>query len=173
MRQAAGQPASNPGALVTAKIVYIGVPYNSDGTPPEIEHPPQALRNAGLLRSLAQSRRVRDWGDVPIPVAENVRSSSTGHLNWQSWKSVTEYVAFAVRRVLSEGGWPLLVGGDCSVLIGAIAGALDAAGPCGLVFLDGHADFRSPDSSATGEAADMELAALTGRVACPCSPTSG
>lgn len=56
----------------------------------------------------------------------------------------------------------LVLGGDCSILIGIMA-ALKARGTYGLFFLDAHADFYEPEKSATGEAADMELALITGR----------
>ena len=31
------------------ELHFLGVPFNSDGTPPEAENPPQHLRNAGLM----------------------------------------------------------------------------------------------------------------------------
>ena len=59
----------------------------------------------------------------------------------------------------------LIVGGDCPILIGALAGCADAAGtPPGLLFVDGHEDAWPPHASTTGEAADMELGLLLGPV---------
>jgi len=155
------------------ELHFIGVPFNSDGTPPELEHPPQHLRNAGLLDRLAASRQVRDCGDLPIPVSDGIRDARTGILNWSSWQTVTESIASAVRNARSEGGWPLVVGGDCSILVGILAGASKVDGRCGLFFLDGHGDFHTPDTSPTGEPADMELAVLTGRAPNPTDGPSG
>lgn len=56
----------------------------------------------------------------------------------------------------------LVLGGDCSILIGIMLG-LKSKGTFGLFFLDGHADFYDPKTSITGEAADMDLALVTGR----------
>jgi arginase len=56
----------------------------------------------------------------------------------------------------------LVLGGDCSILIGIMLG-LKSEGTFGLFFLDGHADFYDPKTSITGEAADMDLALVTGR----------
>lgn len=56
----------------------------------------------------------------------------------------------------------LVLGGDCSILIGVMLG-LKLQGTYGLIFVDGHADFYSPETSITGEAADMDLALVTGR----------
>jgi arginase len=57
-----------------------------------------------------------------------------------------------------------MLGGDCPVLIGGLAGCYDAAGDVpGLLFVDGHEDAWPPHASTTGEAADMELGWLLGR----------
>jgi arginase len=68
-------------------------------------------------------------------------------------------IASQVRRVLEAGHLPLVLGGDCTLLLGVFQAV--AAGS-GLWFVDGHADFFDGRSSPTGEAADMELAILTG-----------
>jgi arginase len=57
---------------------------------------------------------------------------------------------------------PLLLGGDCTLLLGVFQALPRGSG---LWFVDGHADFYDGDSSPTGEAADMELAILTGHAA--------
>ena len=155
------------------ELHFLGVPFNSDGTPPEVEHPPQHLRNAGLLDRLSSSRSIRDCGNLPIPAADGVRDSGTGVLNWSSWQAVTGQVAESIREILAAGGWPLVVGGDCSILVGIMAGALQVEAPCGLFFVDGHGDFHTPATSPTGEPADMELAALTGRAPSPAGAATG
>ena len=75
-------------------------------------------------------------------------------------------LAEAVEAVAREGNFPLVVGGDCSVLLGALAGRR-RLGPLSLVHVDGHSDFRHPgnyDASATlGAVAGMDLALATGR----------
>lgn len=64
--------------------------------------------------------------------------------------------------VLNENYFPLVLGGDCSILIGILSG-LKARGQYGLIFFDAHADFYQPEKSTTGEVADMDLAIVTGR----------
>ena len=71
-------------------------------------------------------------------------------------------LADAVGAVLDEGAFPIVLGGDCSILLG-ITLALRRRGRYGLLFLDGHADFYQPEAEPTGEAASMELALVTGR----------
>jgi arginase len=63
---------------------------------------------------------------------------------------------------MEEAGRPLVVGGDCAVLVGALAAAKERFGRVGLAFVDGHLDFFGGDTSPSGEAADMDLAFVTG-----------
>jgi arginase len=149
------------------EIHFLGVPFNSGGTPPNEENPPRHLRDSGLLDHLSSSRSVRDCGDLPVPLADGVRDPDTGVLNWPQWKAVTGIVEESITGIFAAGGWPLVVGGDCSILIGIMAAAVQVAPRCGLFFLDGHGDFLTPNTSPTGEPADMELAALTWRAPNP------
>jgi len=68
----------------------------------------------------------------------------------------------AVTQQMQSRNFPLVLGGDCSILIG-IMPALKSKGNFGLLFLDAHADFYLPDQSTTGELADMDLSIVTGR----------
>jgi arginase len=67
----------------------------------------------------------------------------------------------ALEKVLSEKKFPIVIGGDCSILIGNSL-ALKNIGSFGLFFLDGHTDFVLPFLSQTGGAAGMDLAIVTG-----------
>ena len=64
------------------------------------------------------------------------------------------------------GEFALVVGGDCSILLGALAGARQS-GPISLVHIDGHSDFRHPGNydpeESLGAVAGMDLALATGR----------
>lgn len=65
-------------------------------------------------------------------------------------------VRASVRRALGEGRFPLVIGGDCPVLLGCLA-ACSETYSTGLLFVDGHEDAYPAHESPTGEAADMEL----------------
>ena len=66
-------------------------------------------------------------------------------------------------RLLDAGRFPLVLGGDCSIVLGA-ALALNRPGRYGLAFLDGHSDFRHlGNSPRVGAAAGEDLALVTGR----------
>lgn len=77
---------------------------------------------------------------------------------------ITEYAkeqSLILERVLSENKFPIVIGGDCSILIGNSL-ALKNTGEFALFFLDGHTDFMWPSLSQTGGAAGMDLAIVTG-----------
>jgi arginase len=66
----------------------------------------------------------------------------------------------SVRRAFDRGGFPLVLGGDCPVLLGCLAAA--GRNAARVLFVDGHEDAWTPELSTTGEAADMELGWLLG-----------
>jgi arginase len=146
------------------KIGILGIPFNGDGTRPEIENPASALCQAGL--SSLQERiggRLRDYGDIEIPDCEGIRDVRTQVLNLEAWKQISRQTAEKLRSVQEEVDFVIVLGGDCSILLG-IFGAFHLSNKrVGLVSLDGHTDYRDSASSSTGEPADLELAILTGR----------
>lgn len=145
------------------KIAILGVPFNGDGTRPEIENPAAALREAGLSKlQIRTGDTLTDYGDLDIPVFGGKRDPHTKVLNLGAWKEISQLSAKKLRSIQKEADFVIILGGDCSILLG-IFGALNAAGKrSGLVFLDGHTDYRDPPSSPSGEPADIELAILTG-----------
>ncbi|MDT9690501.1 arginase family protein [Streptomyces sp. P9(2023)] len=126
--------------------------------PSGVQDLPRALLDAGLggLSGLSRAGRV-----VP-PAYEARRDTGTGVLNPGGIARYSVLLADAVGEVLDGGRFPLVLGGDCSILLGNLL-ALRRRGRHGLLFLDGHTDFYQPEAEPTGEAASMELALVTGR----------
>jgi arginase len=120
---------------------------------------PEALRAAGILEGLPD---VRYAGRLAVPPYVPLRDASTGVLNPEGIRSFSLSLAERVVFSLDLGRFPLVLGGDCSILLGA-ALALRRRGHFGLFFFDGHADFYSPEAEPNGEVASMELAVVTGR----------
>jgi arginase len=120
---------------------------------------PDALRAAGLLEGLPE---VRYAGRLPVPPYVPLRDTSTAVLNSDGIRTFSLRLAERVAFTLDLGRFPLVLGGDCSILLGT-ALALRRRGRFGLFFLDGHADFYSPASEPNGEVASMDLAVVTGR----------
>lgn len=126
--------------------------------PTGVEHLPDALKAAGLLVLL----KAEDAGRVePLPYNPR-RDPETLILNPAALKTYSLRLANVVSDVLRQGKFPLVLGGDCSNIIGIML-ALRRAGRFGLVFIDGHADFYQPEAEPTGEVASMDLAIVSGR----------
>ncbi|WP_030243523.1 MULTISPECIES: arginase family protein [unclassified Streptomyces] len=126
--------------------------------PTGVEQLPEALLGAGLAEGLGAVRA----GRVEPPAYDPVRDPDTGVLNPNGIAAYSAALADAVGGVLDEGRFPVVLGGDCSVLLGDLL-ALRRRGRHGLLFLDGHTDFYQPSAEPAGEAASMELALATGR----------
>lgn len=146
-------------------IGVIGVPTNSSGMTNGVACAPQALRKAGLIDVLARRCDVKDYGDVSF-VAPSPERGSSGIIAEPSLVSMIHAVQSAVALSLKEERLPVVVGGDCPILLGCLAAArtLAVENRLGLLFVDGHEDAYLPHQSTTGEAADMELGLAIGRV---------
>jgi arginase len=149
-------------------IVLIDAPSNLGLRPlrpghiPGTWHASEALARVGLDEALTPSRKVR----LPRPAYETEAQSGTRLRNGQNIRAFNLMLADAVSAAVGAGEFPVVVGGDCSILLGALAGGR-RLGPLSLVHVDAHSDFRHPgnyDSAAVlGAVAGMDLALATGR----------
>jgi len=138
-----------------ARLAIIDAPIDCSGTGRGEERAPAALRAAGLLERL----RARDAGAADARIRDTRRDPDTGVIGAAEVRRASTAIASRVREVLEARERPLVLGGDCTLLLGVF----HALPPdSGLWFVDGHADFFDGESSPTGEAADMDLAILTG-----------
>ncbi len=125
---------------------------------PGVEALPEALLAAGLAERLG----ARPGERLPAPAFDPEIDPGTGLLNPGGLREHASRLADVVGAALDRGGFPIVLGGDCTILLG-ITLALRRRGRSGLLFLDGHADFYQPEAEPAGEAASMELALVTGR----------
>ena len=139
-------------------IAIIEAPSILGLRPTGVEHLPDALVNAGLLARL----QARHAGRVAAPEYSHARDQETGFLNPQGIAYYSRRLAERVDEVLDQGDFPLVLGGDCSILLGPML-ALNRRGRHGLLFLDGHMDFYDRETNINGEVASSELALVTGR----------
>jgi arginase len=126
--------------------------------PTGVERLPDALLGAGLADKLSARRAAR----VEPPPHDALRDQTTMMMNPRAIADYSVALADAVGRVMDRGEFPIVLGGDCSIVLGTLL-ALRRRGRYGLLFVDGHADFYQPDIEPTGEAASMDLALVTGR----------
>jgi arginase len=140
----------------------VGAGFNSAGLTTGVAHAPRALRSAALIEELRRRHRVTDSGDVRFSSPSPVRSEESRLLAEDSLVSMIAGVGRAIASAWVERRFPLLLGGDCPVLVGALAAGRGAFGDIGLLFVDGHEDSWPPETSPTGEAADSELGLALG-----------
>jgi arginase len=122
-----------------------------------VEQLPDALLDAGLATRLNARLAAR----LPAPPFDPRIDPETRMLNPAGLRDHSSILADTVGSVLDGDGFPIVLGGDCSILLGS-ALALKRRGRHGLLYLDGHADFYQPEAEPTGEAASMALAIVTG-----------
>jgi len=146
------------------RIEILGAPFNGLGTFPDIENPAEGLRQANLMSLLeASGHIVTDLGDLSGFQCQDIRDDETGINDFGMWLNLSQELSQMLGEMLDRQAFPLLLGGDCRMLVGIFAAFSQRETEAGLVFLDGHADFHSPETSPSGDPADMELAILTGR----------
>jgi arginase len=119
---------------------------------------------SGLLQhGLADQLHARHAGRVaPAAAYDAKRDPQTLMLNAPGIAEYSVRLADEVADVIGRGEFPILLGGDCSIVLGSML-ALRRRGRYGLLFIDGHADFYQPEALTSGEAASMDLAFATGR----------
>jgi arginase len=130
-------------------LTLLGVPTSAGAFTPGQERAPAALREAGLVDALTQRGvEVRDLGDSPVwrwrPDRERPRAQNLGAV-----VEIARDTATRVEAALGDG--PVLVlGGDCSIELGTLAGHLARGESIGLVYLDLHPDLNTPESVVEG-----------------------
>ncbi len=145
-------------------IQIIGMPQDFGQTHRGVDMGPSALRVAGLNERLARlGLSVSDSGDVSC---ELMTTQEVFEPKLRFLPAVVEgsrRLAAVVAEAASAGRFPLVLGGDHSTSIGTLAGLGTAGRRQGLIWLDAHADFNTPDTSPTGNIHGMALAVVLGR----------
>jgi arginase len=141
-----------------ADWTVLGVPIDSVGRSGGTELAPAALREAGLVEHLGSA----DRGDLDVRIRGDERDPETGIVGSPDVLATTAVVRAAVAEMVAAGERPLVLGGCCALVPGALAGVRDAAGTVGIANVDGHVDVYDGRTSPTGEGADMPLAVAFG-----------
>jgi arginase len=145
------------------QIVVLDAPSNlglmppSPGLEPGVRKLPDALRKHNLIERIGAS----DAGRVTPPAFDPAIDPQTGVRNSGAIAAYARHLAERVAAIVESGRFPLLLGGDCSILLGPLL-ALRRMGRFGLCFIDGHLDLLIPETSQTKGAAGMDLALALG-----------
>ena len=151
-----------------ANCILIGAPIDAGQKRAGCLMGPAAYRVAGLAREVRDlGHAVEDWGDLVLPdltpaiCANPVVHSLPQVLGW------TQVLADKVDDALSQGGVPILLGGDHSLALGSVAGAAAFAQRTGrplfLLWLDAHSDFHTPMTTTSGNLHGTPVAYIAGR----------
>jgi arginase len=140
------------------RVSILGVPTTAGSHNPGQEKAPAAWREAGLADGLREAGLdVEDRGDLPaapfrpMPPVDGLR-------DLERVVAVAQGVASEVAAIRADGRLPLILGGDCTITLGVLAGS----GETGLVYFDGDADLSTPERSESAVADTMGMTHMLG-----------
>jgi arginase len=149
--------------MLSRPRAVLDAPSNLGLAPPAPGREPGTRRMPDVLRWNGFRARIgaRDAGRVEPP-----RYGTSVHLSGiRNAEPIARYsgaLAAAVESLLAREELAVVLGGDCSILLGNLLGARRHVDRLGLVFIDGHSDFFTPERSGTAGAAGMDLALAVG-----------
>jgi arginase len=139
-------------------IGVIGVPTSAGAHGPGLEKAPGFLRDAGLVGKLvAYGSRVVDHGDLGEVRFRPDPDNRTAQ-NLPAVVEVTRQVSDAVASTVGAGETPLVLGGDCTITLGAVSGFLRCSEDVALLYFDGGLDLATPQTYRPGILDSMGLA---------------
>jgi arginase len=144
-------------SMPTHNHVIIEAPSSLGLASDGVEDLPDSLLGFGLAERIGARRA----GRVTVPDKNPTPDPDTLTLNAGAIAAWSPMLADAVEAALDADGFPIVLGGDCTVVLGSML-ALKRRGRYGLFFIDGNADFFQPEAEPHGEGASMDLAFVTG-----------
>lgn len=151
------KPSINP------NISLIGVAIDLGAGTPGVSLGPSAIRYAGIYDRLTRlGYKVKDEGDILAnkPLSPNTDGIKLKYLDEVA--RVNTELCNMVSKVMSEGRFPLVLGGDHSIAIGTIAGVLQKKRNLGVIWFDAHGDINTEETSPTGNIHGMPMAVSLG-----------
>ncbi|MFI7573684.1 arginase family protein [Micromonospora sp. NPDC049497] len=153
------------------RIAVLDAPSNLGLRPPTVTSVPGCVKAPGALRDhdLLSRLRARDAGCLTPPRYDpGDWRPGDGVCHAPEIADYSVALAERIGAIIDRGEFPLVLGGDCSILLGSALAmhrlGEAVGGRIGLVFVDGHSDFRHPgNASYVGAAAGEDLALVTGR----------
>ena len=150
------------------KTILIGAPIDNGQKRAGCLMGPAAYRVAGLAREIAsEGHGVEDWGDLALPDLKPVSCPNPAVHDLAETVAWAEILMDKVDDALSQGGFPIIMGGDHSLALGSAAGAAAFAArqgrPLFLLWLDAHSDFHTPLTTTSGNLHGTPLAYINGR----------
>ncbi len=144
------------------QIDIIGVPIDLGANRRGVDMGPSAIRSSHLRQQLELlGCTVQDTGNLQVQIAEMCNADEPNMKYVDCIVAMARRAAGAVATSMQAGNFPLVLGGDHSVALGSINGAAKVK-KVGVVWVDAHADFNTPETTPSGNIHGMPLAALCG-----------
>lgn len=144
------------------KIEIIGIPLDLGADRHGVDMGPSAIRYAGLHKELRENGfEFEDRGNIQVPIAETCTITEPNLKYINCIVPMARRASGAVSTALANQKIPLVLGGDHSIALGTIHGAAKSRN-IGVIWIDAHADFNTPETSPSGNIHGMPLAALCG-----------
>ncbi len=150
------------------KVAMIGVPMDLGGGRRGVDMGPSAIRIAGLEDGIRRlGLQYEDRGNLAVPAPESREPRDPRARFLGEIARACQRLRVKVEKVLEDGVFPLVVGGDHSIAVGTVA-AISSYHQrrnqrIGLIWFDAHGDMNTPDTSPSGNIHGMPCAAILGR----------
>ena len=144
------------------QIDLIGVPVDLGAGRRGVDMGPSAIRYAHLQNKLEElGHTIEDKGNIDVPIQEMCSITDPKLKYIDCIIPMGRRLAGAVAASIQNGRFPLVLGGDHSLSVGSIGGAAKQK-KLGVIWVDAHADFNTPETTPSGNIHGMPLAALCG-----------
>ncbi|WP_430885299.1 arginase [Fusibacter sp. JL216-2] len=145
------------------KLSVIGVSMDLGAGTAGVSLGPAALRYAGIIERLENiGYDVNDTGDIVANKPESAITEGTHLKNLGEVSRVNKLLCERVDSEMSQGRFPLVLGGDHSIAIGTIAGVLQHKKNLGVIWFDAHGDINTAETSPSGNIHGMPVAVSLG-----------
>ena len=134
-------------------IQILAVPYDSGNHRARMGAGPEALLRAGLEDALRQAGHTVRTKIAELPADAWIAEIQTGF-------ELMRMLSTGVGEAVQSGRFPIVLAGNCNTAVGTLSGL---GGATGVAWFDAHADFNTPDTTASGFLDGTAVATITGR----------
>jgi arginase len=151
------------GAFAQMRVAVIKMPYVGERNVPELSGGPDYLEQGGVQKLLEE----RSCQTKPVPTVALTPDEEKAYGSWNRLALANGDLAKLVASERRGGSLPIGLLANCSSVVGMLSG-LQHSGPgarplrVGLVFIDAHADFNTPETTLSGMLGGMPVAIAAG-----------